>query len=322
MIKSKKFIVGLIALIFAVIIVIPCALLVKERWGDSGECQVELYYMMANNKMKAIDRKLPAQSTPEVVKNILSELKVGNKNDGVEPTIPDQVAVENVQMDGNVVIIDFSKEYLAMGKGEEVICRSSIVWSVTSLDGVESVEITVMGQPLLSRTGENYGTMNRQNVLIDTVISATTTEYAILKLYFSNDDATDLVVEDRVVEVNANQPKERTIMEQLIAGPKEKGNFATIPAETKIKDITTTADGVCYLNLNQDFVSKHGGGTTGELLTIYSIVNSLCELETVDKVQFLIEGEKLEVYKGHVDFSTPFVAVNSLNTVATPQEKK
>lgn len=320
--KNKKIMWSFAVLMITLIIAVPCIFLVKDRLIDSGEQEVELYYMMANSKMKAVGRKVPVQVPSDAIANVLEALKVGDKNDGIQPTIPNTVVIQDIQIDGDVATIDFSKEYMSMGKGEEVICRASVVWSLTSLGFIEAAAITVDGRPLLSKTGENYGLMNRQNVLIDTVISATTTEYAILKLYFSNDDATDLVVEDRVVEVNANQPKERTILEQLIAGPKEEGNFATIPSESKIKDITTTADGVCYVNMNQEFVTKHSGGSTGELLTIYSIVNSLCELETVDKVQFLVEGEKLEVYKGHIDFSTPFVAVNSLNTVAVPVEKK
>ena len=39
-------------------------------------------------------------------------------------------------------------------------------------------------------------------------------------------------------------------------------------------------------------------------MTVYSIVNSLTELPSVKKVQFLIEGEKREVYL-HMAFDTP-----------------
>jgi len=42
------------------------------------------------------------------------------------------------------------------------------------------------------------------------------------------------------------------------------------------------------------------------VLTIYSIVNSLTEINSVKKVQFLIDGEKISDCKGHLDFSKPF----------------
>ncbi|WP_304508256.1 GerMN domain-containing protein [Anaerotignum sp.] len=319
MARKKKIFVSFILIIFTLLIIIPGGFFLKDHFLDGGKSAAELYFMGANGKMKAIQLEVQPDSQLDMINSILEELQSGMKADGIKPTIPENIKINTVETMDNIVTIDFSSRYYGLSSVEEVICRSSIVWSLTSLDFLDSVVFTVEGMPLQSKDGEAYGVMSRQNVLIDPVVSSTTTEYAILKLYFSNADASDLVVEDRVVEVNANQPRERTILEQLISGPKEAGHYATIPAETKIMDITTTSDGVCYVNLSQEFVTKHNGGSTGELLTIYSIVNSLAEMENVNKVQFLIEGEKMDAFKGHVDFSTPFVPVKSLKTVNTTQ---
>lgn len=315
MARQKKVFYGLFIIILVLVLVIPTGIFIKERFFDNGKNVAELYYLGSNGKMKPTNKDIQSSSHENMVNVVLEDLQLGIKTDGIKPTIPENIKINSVSVSDNIVTIDFSSSYLGIASVDEVICRSSIVWSLTSLDFLESVIFSVEGEPLLSKDGEPYGPMNRQNILIDPVVSATTTEYAILKLYFSNADATDLIVEDRVVEVNANQPRERTILEQLIEGPKEEGNYATIPTDTKIMDVTTTSDGVCYVNLSQEFVSKHSGGSTGELLTIYSIVNSLSELDEVKKVQFLIEGEKMESFKGHIDFSTPFVAVKSLKTV-------
>ena len=40
--------------------------------------------------------------------------------------------------------------------------------------------------------------------------------------------------------------------------------------------------------------------------TVYSIVDSLTELDSVNKVQFLIEGEKINSKKDGIDFSKLF----------------
>ena len=40
-------------------------------------------------------------------------------------------------------------------------------------------------------------------------------------------------------------------------------------------------------------------------MTVYSIVNSLTEISGVDKVQFLIEGQKKDVFI-HLIFNEPF----------------
>ena len=59
-----------------------------------------------------------------------------------------------------------------------------------------------------------------------------------------------------------------------------------------------------YVNLSRDFIKKKG--SISEPIIIYSIVNSLTELDGVKKVQFLIEGEKINEYNGDLDFSKPF----------------
>lgn len=301
-------------LLIALIILIPCSVLFYDAVIGSGEENVELYYMMADGKMKPIEKKVRGESTKDTIITMLHDLKEEPKADGANVSVPEEIEFRSAELVGDTAKVDLSDEYYRLSNLDASIFRSAVVWTLTSLEYVENVEFTVEGEPMREHNGETAGVFNRSNVVIDSEISAETTEYAILTLYFADAEETDLVIEERVVEVNANQTREKTILEQLIAGPVEKECRRTIPVETKIRDVTTTSDGTCYVNLSEDFVLKHNGGERAELLTIYSIVNSLCELEQVDKVQFLIEGKKLDEFKGNLQFKTPFTAVSSLKT--------
>ena len=313
--KSKRTIRSIILAVLVLLVVIPCGILIHGVLKNQTNVSVELYYMMSDDKMKVVNKVLPLEETEGLVTSVLRELQTESQPEGAEVAIPQNLVIVVEDITDGVVTLNITEDYYEMTAFQEVICRSSIVWSLTSIEGVNHVVILVDGRPLASKTGTEYDLLNRENVLIDSVVPATTTKHAVLQLYFANEDATDLVVEERVVEVDANQAREKTILEQLIVGPQEEGHYSTVPTETKIKDVTVTTDGICYVNLSQEFVTKHNGGSTGELLTVYSIVNSLCEQQAVDKVQFLVEGEKLVVYKGHVDFSTPFEAIDSLAAV-------
>ena len=79
-----------------------------------------------------------------------------------------------------------------------------------------------------------------------------------------------------------------------------------LPQDIKLLS-AETKDGVCFVNFSADFISKISGGTTQENLALYSIVNSLCELDKVNKVQILVEGKK-PASLGSVDLSQPFEA--------------
>lgn len=50
-----------------------------------------------------------------------------------------------------------------------------------------------------------------------------------------------------------------------------------------------TKDGICYVNLDESFLTVEGNVSTD--VSVYSIVNSLVELSTVNKVQILVNGE-------------------------------
>lgn len=308
--KMRKAIVMIIALI----VLVPCAFFLYDSVIVSDEEKVEFYYMTGDSVMKPVKKDIRGENTEDILVTTLHTLKDGVIAEGMLPSIPNEVEFLSVGVVNDNAVVDVSNGYHRLKNTEEVICRSSIVWTLTSLDFIEGVVLTVEGQPLRNNNGQEVGPMNRSNMVIAPEISAETTEYAILTLYFANHNYTDLQIEERVIEVNANQTSEKTVLEQLIAGPESTDAQATVPVDTKIRDVTTTKDGICYVNLSNDFVAKHIGDEMAEKLTIYSIVNSLCELDHVDKVQFLIEGKKVDKFRDYLEIKTPFTAISSMRT--------
>lgn len=126
-------------------------------------------------------------------------------------------------------------------------------------------------------------------------------------LYFSDDQAMYLVPEKRNISIEQGASDEvlaASIIEELIAGPKNKELYATIPAEAKILSVKIK-DGVASTDFSEELQSKHWGGSAGEGMTLNSIANTLTELDSIDKVQLLIEGKKVESLAGHADTTVP-----------------
>lgn len=128
----------------------------------------------------------------------------------------------------------------------------------------------------------------------------------ILNLYFADDQAMYLAAEPRTVSVQQEDGKQlaAAAVNELIAGPKQSGLYPTIPPESKLLSVEVS-NGLATLNFSQELQTKHSGGSTGERMTIYSLVNSLTEIPGIQKVQLLIEGKKLDSLKGHMDISGP-----------------
>lgn len=128
-------------------------------------------------------------------------------------------------------------------------------------------------------------------------------------LYFADNQAEYLTAEKRAVEIKEPLTTEKqaaAIVKALITGPQTKGLFPTIPPETSLLSVKIN-NSTAYVDFSQEMISKHWGGSAGETMTIYSVVNSLTELKEIKKVQFLVNGKQQESLLGHWDTSSPIV---------------
>lgn len=125
-------------------------------------------------------------------------------------------------------------------------------------------------------------------------------------LYFAGANAEKLMQEKRMVNYETyKQNPSKVIVEELIKGPLDSKLYSIIPDGTKLLSVEVK-DRKAIVDLSKEFVNNHVGGSTGEMMTIYGIVNSLTELKDIDSVEFKIEGESKEVFKGHLLFNEPF----------------
>ncbi|MGD2269186.1 MAG: GerMN domain-containing protein [Desulfobacterales bacterium] len=131
----------------------------------------------------------------------------------------------------------------------------------------------------------------------------------VVHLYFNHKNIAFLASEQRVI-VQSNDLIEfgKSIMTALLKGP--KGDLMrTIPNGTALRAFYFTIDGTAFVDLNQNVAGNHPGGIQSEILTIYSIVNSLIlNIAEVKTVRILIEGGESLTLAGHVDIRFPFKA--------------
>lgn len=119
-----------------------------------------------------------------------------------------------------------------------------------------------------------------------------------VKLYFATKDGMALQAENWKISGD----KLRGAVEGLIAGPKDASHLPTIPKEVTLLSYKVQDD-ICTINFNQKMVTNHWGGSSGELLTVYSIVDTLTQFPGIKRVQILIEGRKVDTLTGHLMLS-------------------
>lgn len=188
------------------------------------------------------------------------------------------------------VMLDVSEAYLDLPIMTEVLVRAAIVRTLTQLDGITYVGITVAGNQLFDGTGELVGWMSADQFIDNDGNEINTYELVKVKLYFANETGDKLIAAYREKHYSTNVALERFVVEELIAGPSGQiaGLYPSINPQTKIINVMTK-DGICYVNLDASFLTVVNNVSTE--VAVYSIVNSLVELSNVNKVQILIDGQ-------------------------------
>jgi len=116
-------------------------------------------------------------------------------------------------------------------------------------------------------------------------------------LYFAAPDAAGLVPEIRWLPVGLADAKGR--LEALVEGPKNAGLFPTLPSPLRIRSVTVEGD-LAVVDFDGELVRRHPGGSAGEILTVFSVVNTLTEIPGVRRVAWRIDGRAVETLVGHL----------------------
>ena len=121
-------------------------------------------------------------------------------------------------------------------------------------------------------------------------------------LYFASRNGRYLQAEERRVEARDTTSAIEAIVEALLEGPEDSRLLSAIPAGTRLLHLFVTDDGTAYVNFNRELSDSHPGGVSAEQLTLYAIVNSIVlNLDSIERVQLLLEGKPAPTLNGHLD---------------------
>jgi spore germination protein GerM len=124
-------------------------------------------------------------------------------------------------------------------------------------------------------------------------------------LYFSSRDEEYLVQEFRQISLSGPVENQAlVVMNELVKGSKRLINV--IPDGVKVIGTKLSGDGTLFVDFSKELKEGHPGGSWAEMLTIYSIVDTIIKnFPDVKKVKFLIEGKEIESLAGHIDTRMP-----------------
>jgi len=266
---------------------------------------LETIYLLDNNNYLSI-AKISASNKDIISKSIdlIEGLKInGKKQDiipnGFKPLIPENTKIINIKLNENILTIDFSKEFKNVQKEYEEKLLESIVYTLTSIEGIDKIEILVEGKNLTKLPNSNkqipkyldkdFG-INKQYELTKVSDIESYTIYYVLNY---NDETYYTPVTKYVS--NDNQDKVKIIIDELATSLSYQSNLMSyLDTNVKLLDYEII-DKTIKLNFNDLILSDITNNTILEEVK-YTIGLSLCDEFNLEKVIFQVEDKEISTF--------------------------
>lgn len=295
---------GRMFLLFAV------ALLFLAGCGEKKEEENRyiVYYVNPEGTRLVESKYIPtAETFEELMEELLGQLKEASSSENVS-ALKDGVTVNGYERGIDALRIDFSEEYYDLGNTDEVLLRAATVKTFSQIPGVVKVMITVNQEQLRDEEGQLVPAMDTDSFIDTKEGGINSYLYAKLSLYFSDENGTGLVKETRSLHYSSNMVLERVIMEQLIAGSKERGSKAVLTGAVKIQNLFIK-DGICTISFDEEVNKTPTESSVTPEVALYAIVNSICETcDEITAVRFEIEGDDSVLFRNAVSLEQEFTA--------------
>ena len=294
----------LLALTLALLTLSACAP-AAEKTAPEGE--YGLWFAVERDSGRsdysAVVREGRQWAREPTIRELVQALLDGPESDGLYAPFPSGVTIQSiaVEQETQTVRVDLSEQYGGLAGFDLTLADYCIALTLCQLPGVETVKVTVEGKSIPYRDRQELRT---GDVLLSGI--AEEPDPFLAALYFPSRTGGTLTAEYRQVSRTDGSIPVEIVMAELLRGPTDRAGSLSLPEGTQVRSLSVR-DGICQVDLSEEFLRNAPPEEEQAGLTLYALVNSLCALSGVNQVRLLIEGESIDSY-GSVSAGVPLSA--------------
>ncbi len=251
--------------------------------NGGGETENAVIYRIENSTAGAEIVKERADKPIKTVEEMLAYLNANPEDGSDNAYLLGGVSVELISLRDGVAKVDMSVEYLSLMPREKLLAEGAVVLSLSTIDRVCYVDISC---------GEEFIGLFGVEDFVESDAACGGYE-RLLKLYLPNSNAEFIEPRSICCADKGNGNAAEIILQQLFE------NIGNGMENTKILSVSIE-NGVCRVDLSEEFYGAEPAGSIGGMVIIYSMVNSLCRLDEVSSVHIKIEGNEVTSYGGFI----------------------
>lgn len=289
--NKKKLITAGIAVLILIIAAAVIGIVTYDHGGS--KYNGELYFLNeSSTAIEAESREIRYKDMQSLAEGVIDELMKGPDNSKHRRIIERKtklLSLEGVETDN--LAANFSREFLTGDNQKDILAVYAVVKSLCAISTVNSVKVVIEGKDITSADGSIIGYLTDQDINLPT--DTVSSEMREITLYFPPKSEYTLKKEVRTIRVNDQQPLAQYIINELIKGPQAEGLGEALSKDTVLLSVETS-NNICFVNFRANFLDKNSGSAEKEKMIVFSIVDSLTELDAIDRVQFLMDGKRVQ----------------------------
>ena len=280
----------------------------KEKYDLDKEVSKEvninyhdIYLIDKNNYVAKTNIQVSSLKKDLLIDELIETMKIDGKYQDKIPNgfcalLPSDTKLLGKEINNDVVTLNFNSNILDVKSENEEKVIESLIYSITSIDGIDKIIIKI--------DGENLKKLPKTGIILDTEL---TRDYGINKtydidsikginkvtIYYTNkNNNSDVYYVPVTKYVNNDEEKIKIIIDELASKFSFESNLMSyLNYNTKLLDYNLTENEI-DLNFNEYlFDSSENKKVLEEV--IYSISYSVMDNYNVDKVNFFVNSEKV-----------------------------
>lgn len=249
---------------------------------------------------------IPLQASPENLNQAMDYLLNQGDRGKLRAIFPKELGYYGLHLqEGGVLEIKFKSGYSAISDPERSLCEVALVRTLTKFPQVKKVYIYEEGSPANMVGQAKAFALGPEEIYLSLEESGQQVISHRQRLYFYNSQKSKLVAERKEIQYLVYQSRGKAILAALSQKPEGQDLTSLLDPMLGVNDVKIRNQ-VAYVDFSQEFVKAYADLGPNRIFLIYSIVNTLTDLDGVEYVQFLINGENPDKYSETQSLKTLF----------------
>ena len=286
----------LTAVLVLALLLAACAAPADPEEHEDGYC---VYYLAAEEAARGGDRirgsyealDLPEDAgLAEEAKALVERMLTGSEDGTLFSPLPQGVELLSLEVRDRTAHVDLSGGMNSLSGVDLTLAYYCLTLTLTALDGVGAVEITVQGRSLGQQPKQIF---YERDVLLSDMDDVL--QMVEVQLCFPNSEGL-LLNEPRTLTLYEGQTLAETLVAALLEGPRDRDLVRVIPENFTVNYVRVDS-GVCYVSLSAASLAALPEDAQTQQAILWTLAESLyASIDSIKELRFLADGEELELF--------------------------